>query len=89
VVANAYDGGYGVKIDIDHGNGYHSWYAHLSRVLVSVGAHVYKGETIGLVGATGFATGPHLHYQIMFEGSPVDPTPFLYGVPANVLAALP
>lgn len=89
VVANGYDGGYGIKIDIDHGNGYHSWYAHLSRVLVSVGTHVYKGEAIGLVGATGFATGPHLHYQIMYEGSPVDPTPFLHGVPANVLAALP
>ena len=89
VVANGYDGGYGIKIDIDHGNGYHTWYAHLSRVLVAVGAHVYKGQTIGLVGATGFATGPHLHYQIMYEGSPVDPTPFLHGVPANVLAALP
>lgn len=89
VVANGYDGGYGIKIDIDHGNGYHTWYAHLEKVLVSVGTHVYKGEAIGLVGATGFATGPHLHYQIMYEGSPVDPTPFLHGVPANVLASLP
>ena len=89
VVANWYDGGYGIKIDIDHGNGYHTWYAHLSRVLVADGAHVYKGEPIGLVGATGFATGPHLHYQIMYEGSPVNPTPFLNGVPANVLAKLP
>ena len=89
VVANGYDGGYGIKIDIDHGNGYHSWYAHLSRVLVGVGTHVYKGEPIGLVGATGFATGPHLHYQIMYRGSPVNPTPFLHGVPANVLASLP
>ncbi len=89
VVANWYDGGYGIKIDIDHGNGYHTWYAHLSRVLVSDGTHVYKGEPIGLVGATGFATGPHLHYQIMYNGSPVNPTPFLHGVPANVLASLP
>ncbi|HTC31239.1 MAG TPA: M23 family metallopeptidase [Candidatus Acidoferrum sp.] len=89
VVANWYDGGYGIKIDIDHGNGYHTWYAHLSRVMVAVGTHVYKGQNIGLVGATGFATGPHLHYQVMYEGSPVDPTPFLHGVPANVLAALP
>jgi murein DD-endopeptidase MepM/ murein hydrolase activator NlpD len=89
VVANWYDGGYGIKIDIDHGNGYHTWYAHLSRVLVADGAHVYKGEAIGLVGATGFATGPHLHYQIMYNGSAVNPTPYLNGVPANVLAALP
>ena len=56
---------------------------------VAAGPHVYKGEPIGLVGATGFATGPHLHYQIMYKGSPVNPTPFLNGVPANVLAALP
>ena len=89
VVANGYDGGYGIKIDIDHGNGYHTWYAHLSRADVGVGDHVYKGETIAAVGATGFATGPHLHYQIMFGGRPVDPSPFLHGVPANVLAALP
>lgn len=89
VVANGYDGGYGIKIDIDHGNGYHTWYAHLSRVDVSVGQHVLKGQTIGAVGATGFATGPHLHYQIMYDGSPVDPTPFLNGIPSNVLATLP
>jgi septal ring factor EnvC (AmiA/AmiB activator) len=89
IVANGYDGAYGIKIDIDHGNGYHTWYAHLSRADVAVGAHVYKGETIGAVGATGFATGPHLHYQVMYRDEPVDPTPFLNGVPANVLASLP
>ena len=89
IVADGYDGGYGIKIDIDHGNGYHTWYAHLSRVDVSVGQHVYKGETIGEVGATGFATGPHLHYQVMHDGQPVDPDLYLHGVPSNVLAALP
>jgi len=89
VVANSWDGGYGIKIDIDHGNGYHTWYAHLSRANVAVGTHVYKGQTIGAVGSTGFSTGPHLHYQIMLNGSPTNPTPYLDGVPANVLAALP
>jgi murein DD-endopeptidase MepM/ murein hydrolase activator NlpD len=89
VAANDYDGSYGIKVDIDHGNGYHTWYAHLSHAEVAVGQHVYKGETIGAVGATGFATGPHLHYQIMYQGQPIDPTPFLHGVPSNVLAALP
>jgi murein DD-endopeptidase MepM/ murein hydrolase activator NlpD len=89
VVANGYDGSYGIKIDIDHGNGYHTWYAHLSRVDVAVGTRVYKGQNIGAVGATGFATGPHLHYQIMYNDQPVDPTPFLHGVPPNVLASLP
>lgn len=89
VAANAYDGSYGIKVDIDHGNGYHTWYAHLSRADVSIGERVYKGETIGAVGTTGFATGPHLHYQIMYDGQAIDPTPFLHGVPRNVLAALP
>jgi murein DD-endopeptidase MepM/ murein hydrolase activator NlpD len=89
IVANSYDGAYGIKVDIDHGNGYHTWYAHLSHADVSVGQHVYKGENIGAAGATGFATGPHLHYQIMYNDEPIDPAPFLNGVPANVLAALP
>jgi murein DD-endopeptidase MepM/ murein hydrolase activator NlpD len=89
IVANGYDGAYGIKVDIDHGNGYHTWYAHLERADVTIGEHVYKGETIGEVGATGFATGPHLHYQVMYQGQPIDPTPFLHGVPSNVLASLP
>jgi murein DD-endopeptidase MepM/ murein hydrolase activator NlpD len=89
VVANSYDGGYGIKIDIDHGNGYHTWYAHLSKVDVEVGAHVYKGQLIGEVGSTGFSTGPHLHYQIMKNGVAIDPTPYLDGVPSNVIASLP
>jgi murein DD-endopeptidase MepM/ murein hydrolase activator NlpD len=89
VVANGYDGGYGIKIDIDHGNGYHTWYAHLSKVDVEVGQHVYKGELIGQVGSTGFSTGPHLHYQIMKNGVAIDPTPYLDGVPSNVIASLP
>ncbi len=89
VVANSWDGGYGIKIDIDHGNGYHTWYAHLSKADVEVGAHVYKGQLIGEVGSTGFSTGPHLHYQIMKNGVAVDPTPYLDGVPSNVIAKLP
>jgi murein DD-endopeptidase MepM/ murein hydrolase activator NlpD len=89
IVANSWDGGYGIKIDIDHGNGYHTWYAHLSRADVAVGTRVYKGQSIGEVGSTGFSTGPHLHYQVMLNGSPVNPTPYLDGVPANVLATLP
>jgi murein DD-endopeptidase MepM/ murein hydrolase activator NlpD len=89
-VASAdWDGGYGLKIDIDHGNGYHTWYAHLSKTEVHAGQYVHKGEEIGLVGSTGFSTGPHLHYQIMLNGTAVDPDPYLNGVPAKVLASLP
>jgi murein DD-endopeptidase MepM/ murein hydrolase activator NlpD len=90
VVASAgWDGGFGIKVDIDHGNGYHTWYAHLSRVAVAVGQTVAKRQTIGAVGATGEATGPHLHYQIVRDGTAIDPAPFLDGVPRRVLASLP
>jgi murein DD-endopeptidase MepM/ murein hydrolase activator NlpD len=89
IASASWDGGFGMKIDIDHGNGYHTWYAHLSRMDVSAGQYVHKGELIGEVGDTGFSTGPHLHYQVMLNGTPVDPSPYLTGVPAKVLASLP
>jgi murein DD-endopeptidase MepM/ murein hydrolase activator NlpD len=82
-------GGFGNKVDVDHENGYHTWYAHLSRFAVSPGERVHKGETIAYVGATGEATGPHLHYQVMLGGQAIDPAPYLNGVPAKVLATLP
>lgn len=82
-------GGFGNKVDIDHGNGYHTWYAHLSRIAVTAGQRVTKGQPIAFVGSTGESTGPHLHYQLMYEGNPIDPQPFLSGVPAKVLATLP
>jgi murein DD-endopeptidase MepM/ murein hydrolase activator NlpD len=84
-----WDGGFGIKVDVDHENGYHTWYAHLSRVAVAPGTRVRKGETIAYVGATGDATGPHLHYQVMLAGQAIDPAPYLNGVPAKVLATLP
>ncbi|MDP9017519.1 MAG: M23 family metallopeptidase [Candidatus Eremiobacteraeota bacterium] len=89
VVSADYDGGYGNKVDIDHGNGYHTLYAHMSRFIARAGDRVVKGQPIGLVGSTGFSTGPHLHYQVMLNGSAIDPTPYLGGVPAKVLASLP
>jgi septal ring factor EnvC (AmiA/AmiB activator) len=89
VVSADWDGSYGQKIVIDHGNGYQTWYAHLSRIDVHPGQTVYKGQNIAVSGSTGFSTGPHLHYQVMHNGTPIDPSPFLNGVPANVLASLP
>lgn len=89
IASAAWDGGFGNKVDIDHGNGYHTWYAHLSRIAVAPGQRVTKGEPIAYVGSTGESTGPHLHYQVMFGGNPIDPTPFLRGVPEHVLATLP
>jgi murein DD-endopeptidase MepM/ murein hydrolase activator NlpD len=82
-------GGFGIKVDIDHGNGYHTWYAHLSRTAVSAGQRVTKGQPIAYVGSTGESTGPHLHYQVMLAGQPIDPVPYLSGIPPKVLATLP
>jgi murein DD-endopeptidase MepM/ murein hydrolase activator NlpD len=88
VVEAGYDGGYGNKIDIDHGNGYHTWYCHLSKIDVTAGQYVMKAQHIAEVGSTGMSTGPHLHYQIMLDGNAVDPAPYLNGVPDRVLASL-
>lgn len=88
VIAAGYDGGYGIKVEIDHGNGFATWYCHLSRADVRPGEYVKKAEHIALVGSTGASTGPHLHYQVMRDGQAVDPAPYLHGVPANVLASL-
>jgi len=88
VVAAGYDGGFGYKVDLDHGNGYHTWYCHLSRIDVHPGQYVMKAARIALVGSSGASTGPHLHYQIMLDGHPIDPAPYLNGVPARVLAQL-
>jgi len=89
VASAGWDGGFGIKVDIDHGNGYHTWYAHLSRASVNPGQRVTKGQLIALSGSTGSSTGPHLHYQLMRDGQAIDPEPFLHGVPDNVLATLP
>ena len=65
--------GYGTTVTIAHGNGLHSMYAHLSRTLVGRGARVATGSPIGLVGATGSATGPHLHFEVRLRDATLDP----------------
>ena len=70
-------GGYGFCVTVDHGDGYHTLYGHLSRVDVSAGERVASGQRVGLVGSTGQSTGPHLHYEVRFNGRPVDPRPYL------------
>jgi murein DD-endopeptidase MepM/ murein hydrolase activator NlpD len=65
--------GYGRMVEVTHGNGYVTRYAHNARNLVAVGDHVQKGDTIALIGSTGRATGPHLHFEVWHKGRPVDP----------------
>jgi len=69
--------GYGRVIEIDHGNGISSRYAHLRRIDVSVGDEVSVRQAIGQLGNTGRSTGPHVHYEVRFNGEPLDPLPFL------------
>ena len=66
-------GGYGNCIMINHGNGYYTLYGHMSSYAVSYGDSVSKGQTIGYVGDTGWATGPHLHFEIRYGDSCLDP----------------
>jgi len=66
------NGNLGLVAEIDHG-GFITRYAHLARIAVKKGASVRKSETIGFVGNTGNSSGPHLHYEIMYNGKPVDP----------------
>lgn len=72
-----YMGGYGYAVIINHGYGYETLYAHNSRILVTTGQAVKKGQVISLSGSTGESTGPHLHYEIHIDGQPVNPVAFL------------
>jgi murein DD-endopeptidase MepM/ murein hydrolase activator NlpD len=71
------NGGYGLMVEIDHGNGIATRYAHLSAVSVAEGASVTAGAVIGRMGTSGRSTGPHLHYEIRVGGEAVDPQRFL------------
>ncbi len=63
-------------VRIEHGNGYATIYAHASRLLVAVNEQVEKGQTVALVGNTGRSFGPHLHFEIISAGRPLDPLRF-------------
>jgi hypothetical protein len=69
--------GYGTVVELQHEQGVSTLYAHLSRALVEPGRRVTQGTPVGLVGATGDATGPHLHFEVRVRGAAVDPAPTL------------
>ena len=70
-------GAYGIMVVIDHGMGLETRYAHLRKALVRVGQKVALHDQVGIMGRTGRATGPHLHYEIRLDGRPLNPAPFL------------
>jgi murein DD-endopeptidase MepM/ murein hydrolase activator NlpD len=70
---------YGQMIEIDHGNGLVTRYAHGSKLVVKAGDLVKRGQTVALVGSTGRSTGPHLHFEVLVDGVPQDPSRFLSG----------
>jgi murein DD-endopeptidase MepM/ murein hydrolase activator NlpD len=69
--------GYGLLVEINHGNGYVTRYAHAARTLVTVGDQVERGQAVAVVGSTGRSTGPHLHFEVVKDGRQIDPMAFV------------
>ncbi len=70
--------GYGLHLVINHGYGYKTLYGHLSRLNTNVGRRVMPGDLIGFVGSTGNSTGPHLHYEVLLDNTPINPGSYLF-----------
>lgn len=77
VISSGWSGRYGNLVVVDHGNGFQTYYAHLSKFLVSPGEEVRLGQVVALSGGTGRVTSPHLHYEVRIKGAPVNPYRFL------------
>jgi murein DD-endopeptidase MepM/ murein hydrolase activator NlpD len=69
--------GYGILVEVNHGNGYVTRYAHNSRTLVTQGDTVERGQMIAVVGSTGRSTGPHVHFEVLRDGRQIDPMAFI------------
>jgi murein DD-endopeptidase MepM/ murein hydrolase activator NlpD len=69
--------GYGVLVEVNHGNGYITRYAHTSRALVTAGDTVQRGQAVAVVGSTGRSTGPHVHFEVLKDGRQIDPMAFI------------
>ncbi|MDD5040298.1 MAG: peptidoglycan DD-metalloendopeptidase family protein [Patescibacteria group bacterium] len=77
VEASGWGTGYGNRVIVNHGNGIKTLYAHASKLFVNVGDSVKRGQTIGMMGCTGWCTGPHIHFEVIVNGSKVNPLSYL------------
>jgi murein DD-endopeptidase MepM/ murein hydrolase activator NlpD len=73
VVSAGWSGGYGNLVRLAHADGVQTMYGHMSRIAAASGSYVRRGQVIGYVGSTGLSTGPHLHYEVLKNGRPVNP----------------
>ncbi len=78
VAQAGWESGYGNSVLINHGYGYMTRYAHMSKIMVKRGEKVLRGQVIGLVGSTGKSTGPHLHYEVILKGKKVNPANYYF-----------
>lgn len=84
VTEAGWKGGYGQMIEIDHGNGLKTRYGHLSKIEISAGDVLTRGQLIAFVGSTGRSTGPHLHYELRLNDRPINPRRFLPPEPIEI-----
>lgn len=78
VISSGFDKGYGLSIVVDHGYGYTTRYAHMSKLIAKKGNTVHRGDKIGEVGSTGKSTGPHLHYEVHYRGAVQNPANYYF-----------
>ncbi|MGF1532272.1 MAG: peptidoglycan DD-metalloendopeptidase family protein [Bernardetiaceae bacterium] len=78
VIRAGWEGGYGKVVDVDHGYGYITRYAHMSAIKCKKGQKVKRGQLLGLVGSTGLSQAPHLHYEVHYKGRPVNPINYFF-----------
>lgn len=77
VTIAGWNGGYGILVEVSHGNGFTTRYGHFSDIIVGCGESVFQGQLLGYCGSTGWSTGPHLHFEIRYNGVPQNPQNYL------------
>lgn len=80
VARSEYNGGSGNFVLIDHGNGYTTSYSHMQNLMLTVGQHINAGQQVGVVGATGMTTGPHLHFELKLNGNAINPMDYVINI---------